>query len=366
MISDRCKRVYTPGRDLCVDESLLLFKGRLAFKQFIKTKRARFGIKFFELCSSNGILLDFLIYHGNMTNQLFALPEFLTSELIPITLLLPYLDKGFRLFVDNYYTTPRLASYLLERKTTLVGTVRSTRRQFPVELADADLEAGTSRFALSDSGVLAVKFRALQNKANNKPKVVYLLSTCHKNEIATAPKKDKDGNAILKPTCVLDYNKSMGGVDLIDQQTENLMLIRKSYKWYKKIFFRLLSLCLLSAHKIYKFQGGQHDFLKFVHDVITQQLTFSPRLNTQPSALDSISRLTGRNHFPSKRLYDGIGKRKASKAKKCRVCMARGRKTAKGAAVETTWVCLQCPSAPGLCLETDCFRDYHTKFDYSS
>lgn len=35
MIRDRCKSVYTPGRDLCVDESLLLFKGRLAFKQFI-------------------------------------------------------------------------------------------------------------------------------------------------------------------------------------------------------------------------------------------------------------------------------------------------------------------------------------------
>jgi len=27
--------VYRPGRDLCVNEALVMFKGRLAFKQFI-------------------------------------------------------------------------------------------------------------------------------------------------------------------------------------------------------------------------------------------------------------------------------------------------------------------------------------------
>jgi len=75
MICDCCKSVYTPGRDLCVDESLLLFNGRLAFKQFIKTKRARFGIKFFELCTKNWMLLDFMVYTGGMSNKLVAEPE---------------------------------------------------------------------------------------------------------------------------------------------------------------------------------------------------------------------------------------------------------------------------------------------------
>jgi len=64
LIRARCAQVYSPSKDLYVDESLVLFKGRIAFKQFIRTKRARFGIKLFELCTSNGILLDFLIYHG--------------------------------------------------------------------------------------------------------------------------------------------------------------------------------------------------------------------------------------------------------------------------------------------------------------
>ena len=45
MIKDRCCRVYSPGKCLSMDESLVLFKGRLSFKQYISSKRARFGIK---------------------------------------------------------------------------------------------------------------------------------------------------------------------------------------------------------------------------------------------------------------------------------------------------------------------------------
>ena len=58
--------VYYPGEDLSVDEPLVLFKGRLVFKQYIKSKRARFGIKFYKMCTYAGIMLGFMIYHGNM------------------------------------------------------------------------------------------------------------------------------------------------------------------------------------------------------------------------------------------------------------------------------------------------------------
>jgi len=61
--------------ELCVDEWLVLFKGRLSFRQFIRTKHARFGIKIFQLCTSIGVLLDFLVYHGNSTAGLMDLPS---------------------------------------------------------------------------------------------------------------------------------------------------------------------------------------------------------------------------------------------------------------------------------------------------
>ena len=42
--------------------NLLYSKVSLHFKQFIRTKRARFGIKLYELYTENGITLDVLIY----------------------------------------------------------------------------------------------------------------------------------------------------------------------------------------------------------------------------------------------------------------------------------------------------------------
>ncbi len=50
LMRDRCRAIMEPGEDVAVDEALILWKGRLGFRQFIKTKRACFGIKVFVLC----------------------------------------------------------------------------------------------------------------------------------------------------------------------------------------------------------------------------------------------------------------------------------------------------------------------------
>jgi len=167
-----------------------------------------------------------------------------------------YLNKGHRLFLDNFYTSPRLALHLLDKQTTLVGTVRPNRRDFPADpLAGADIECGQMKCSLWNAGVLAVKSRAPQDNANKKPKIVHLLSTAHGNNVAASSKKDKDSNAVMKPTCIQHYNKSMGGVNLMDQQLDSLLIIRKSYKWYKKVVFRLLMQIMLSAHKLMQLKG---------------------------------------------------------------------------------------------------------------
>ena len=63
------KECLYPYKNLCIDENLLLFKGRLFFKQYIPLKRSRFGVKFFVMCDckSGYVLLDFIIYTGATT-----------------------------------------------------------------------------------------------------------------------------------------------------------------------------------------------------------------------------------------------------------------------------------------------------------
>jgi hypothetical protein len=371
LIRERCKAVVEPGQHICVDESLVLYKGRLTFKQYIRTKRARFGVKFYTCCTSGGITLDFMIYHGGMNEDIEGLDEFSTTERIALSLVRDYMNQGRCVYLDNYYTTPRIAHYLLENQTTLVGTVRSNRNNFPRELASAQIEKGQSIFyKCEEKKVLAVKFRSSKDKTGNKPKIVHLLSTCHKAEVKNTKKKDRDGNPIVKPTCVLTYNTNMGGVDLVDQQLDSLNVLRKTYKWYKKIALRLLLICLLNSHKMYQLRNGKHDFLQFLHNVIAQMLTHSPKLNKPTIREDVVYRLTARNHFPTKRPLPESSQKKKSKwmSKVCRVCYARGYRSASGRPICTNWVCEGCPSMPGLHIDMpdfDCFKAYHTKIDYS-
>ena len=46
---NKFKTVYKLEKHVSIDEHLLLWKGRLGFKQYIPNKRARFGIKMFSL-----------------------------------------------------------------------------------------------------------------------------------------------------------------------------------------------------------------------------------------------------------------------------------------------------------------------------
>ncbi len=78
-LKDKFRRIMVPYRNLCIDESLMLWKGRLHFKQYIPSKRHRFGIKIFILCDCRtGFLLDFVIYVGSGTqiqlNKNFGIP----------------------------------------------------------------------------------------------------------------------------------------------------------------------------------------------------------------------------------------------------------------------------------------------------
>ena len=141
MIKERCFQVFLPGKDVSIDESLVLFKGRLSFQQYIKSKRARFGIKLYQLCTSNGIHLDFIVYHGNIAPQLIEMEEgALITERIPATLMERYFGKGLNLYIDNFYTSLRLAKYLIENGTNVTGTIRENRKQFLLELKNTILQ----------------------------------------------------------------------------------------------------------------------------------------------------------------------------------------------------------------------------------
>jgi len=55
-------KFYNPSKNLATDEVIVSFKGRVIFKQYIRKKRKRFGIKIFKLCDSTGYTHDMRVY----------------------------------------------------------------------------------------------------------------------------------------------------------------------------------------------------------------------------------------------------------------------------------------------------------------
>ncbi|XP_064643576.1 piggyBac transposable element-derived protein 4-like [Lineus longissimus] len=127
----RFSEVYQPERDVAIDESLMLWKGRLGWEQYIPSKRARFGIKSFEICkSSSAYILDFFVYTGEGTVYDPGLDEDLPmrSKVI-LTLGRQFFNKGYCINMDNFFSSPGLYDELCARSTDAVGTIRPNHKK---------------------------------------------------------------------------------------------------------------------------------------------------------------------------------------------------------------------------------------------
>ena len=91
------------------------------------SKPVRWGIKQFALCESKtGYALKFITYGGQ--GSVATEESFNVTETICLKLLDGFLNKGHVIFMDNYYSSPKLFQKLEECVTGACGTVRYTRK----------------------------------------------------------------------------------------------------------------------------------------------------------------------------------------------------------------------------------------------
>lgn len=345
------REALNPFENLVIDESLLLFKGRLRFKQYIPKKRSRFGIKIFVLCDvQSNYIIDYIVYAGAGTEIITGNADWGKSGDVVVSLLLPYLNKGHTIYLDNWYSSPDLFLWLNEKLTNAVGTVRKNRKNLPP--LPEKLKKGEIQFKSSGT-LLALKW--MDNKE------VWMLSTVHGPEMVETDKKDhKTGRKKIKPSCVLDYNKSMGTVDKTDMMLSSVKCIRKTIKWYKKFFFHVIDLCVLNAKTMFEIKKEKTlPLAKFHLELIRQLLDkFRGELGKQmagrrTSEGDTPLRLEHRDgHYPQ--FLPGTEKKEISQ-RRCVVCTSHSQRKM------TRIRCKKCDVA--LCM-VPCFENYHTLKNY--
>ena len=186
----RFLEVYNPERNLSIDETLIKFKGKIYFRQFIPIKPGRFGIKCFTLAeASSGYGLVSKIYTGKENG---VVQTDLGRKSV-MGLMEAFFDKGYKLYMDNYYTSVPLFEDLERRGTLACGTVRSNRKGLPKDITNVHneeikgLKRGESVYRQKDT-ITCVGWK--------DSKMVYMLATTPVNPACNSEveRSVKEGN----------------------------------------------------------------------------------------------------------------------------------------------------------------------------
>ena len=201
------KDMYIPTQFLSIDESMISFKGRLFFLQYLPGKPHKWGLKAWVLAdSSNGYTWGWKLYTGKEGDRGdHGLAHQVVLELLDD----PRLEgKGYIVFTDNFYTSPALFRHLATKGFGACGTAHRNRCGIPDVVRDTQLKKGEV-VSTKDGDLLALKWHDKRD--------VIMLSTYHSDEMVTKTRRSRAAKGgveeIQKPQVVEDYNQHMGGVD---------------------------------------------------------------------------------------------------------------------------------------------------------
>ena len=283
---------------MTIDEAMIPFKGRLSFKQYMKAKPTKWGIKVFVLSdATNGYIHRLQIYTGKDIES--ETNAGLCSRVV-LDLMSGMEADGLHLFTDNYYTSPQLYLTLYKKGVNACGTARTNRKEFPKDLIKTSREKQRGYHDYRSNGpLLAVVWY--------DRKFVHFVSTMHcatlNDSLPTVMRKNKDGTreAVPCPPLLKDYQQFMKGVDRGDQMIGYYNIGRRSKKWWKCCFAYLVECALLNAFILNNITFPSHyaqrgcrkrDFLSFRSDVQYRSKVTSHSRYTRHSSLDNSTLYT--------------------------------------------------------------------------
>ena len=291
------------------DEGLVVFQGRLAFKQYMPDKPEKWGIKLWKMCDQNGFLYNCDVYTGASKDKeedestVDSVLKSLTEDI--------QTEYPYHLFADNFYSSIPLALKLLEKKIYYTGTLKENRKYIPKELKEFELRnKGDCAWISSRRGLVLIKFL--------DTKVVYFVTTAHTGcERAILDRKNDKGAIIARiiPKVADDYNQNMGRVDQHNQYTTYYTYGRRCLKWWQAVFFYMVSGILANSWITYKALHRKEDLnlLQFQELIIEHLIgNYTSRKRLRTSLSGEIQRVELKGHT--------LGEKKDQKKENCSEC----------------------------------------------
>ncbi|XP_058622801.1 piggyBac transposable element-derived protein 4-like [Onychostoma macrolepis] len=219
-----CKAFYHPRRNLAVNERLVACRAKREVTPCMKAKLTKF--KFFILSdSSNGYTVDFSVYTGKNS---FPTDRGLSYDAVMSLLDRKVLGSGYHVYMDDFYTSPKLFTDLFALKFGACGTYRDQRKDFPKTAANS------------------------------------LSRNCRR------------------------IHQHMGGVDLSDQLLQYYAAQHKTMKWYRKIFLHFLDIAANNAFILHKELLGSMTHDQFMEELIAELCGLSQKAAPKQFSTDHV------------------------------------------------------------------------------
>lgn len=235
---------------LSIDEQMIPYFGKHSCKMFMKGKPVRFGFKVWCLCSSDGYLYQFDIYTGKSQEKSMNLG--LGGDIVTKLLSVVEVPANYVVYFDNFFTSHSLLSKLGKLGFNATGTVRENRivkcPVIPVKKMKKEAR-GTYESAFDRENEITVtrwNDNAVVTVATNWDTIEPL------NYAKRYSRTEKKHVQIEQPKVIANYNKHMGGVDLLDNFVAAYRINIKGKKWWWAIFTNFIDVAKANAWKLYK------------------------------------------------------------------------------------------------------------------
>lgn len=372
---NRCEQLDLE-ENLCIDESIIPFKGQLIIKQYLRGKPNPWGVKVFMLCGASGIIYRSIVYQGSTT-----LPELEKHYSATNGLVIHLSNKipnihGYKLFCDNYFTSLLLLHELRNKGIFAAGTIRQNRLQKCPLKSENELKKmgrGSSDFSVSENNEI-VAVRWYDNKCVNMAS--NFIGIDPEDEVRRWDRKKNEYVMVKRPAIIRMYNASMGGVDKSDFLIALYRTFIRSRKWTLRVIFHYFNLAVCNAwleyqsdlHKNGVQKKGRMDLLHFTMSIV-EGLAFAGYPPTAPKrGRPSSTCSSPRNSSPiqvkrqnlqrfviSDTRYDGVGHWPLhinGHEQRCKL---------EGCAGRSRISCEKCQVPLCLSKSKNCFKKFHLK-----
>lgn len=240
-----CVDNYVPSSFTTIDEQLVAFRGRCPFRQFMKSKPAKYGIKIFTLTDSKMFYVHNMeVYVGNQPENSPFLQSNKPRDVV-LRLVKHIQNTGRNVTADNWFSSIPLVNDLTSKGLTYVGTLRKNKRELPPELVSKKTTSQSSIFGFHNN-MSIVSYAPKQNRS------VVLISSMHFDAAI-----DVETGDMRKPEIITFYNSTKSGVDVVDEKCGTYSTSRRCLRWPLVLFYRLLDIAGINAQVIHLYNSNE-------------------------------------------------------------------------------------------------------------